>query len=57
MVYYVVCDGGQENLVLDTFVSKSAAEQFIQTMQVWFALPLQIRDLLDANSILIDKNT
>lgn len=57
MVYYVVCDIGQKDMVLDSFLSRKAAERFIQTMQEWFALPLQIKDLLNVRDLIFDRNS
>ncbi|MDI6720088.1 MAG: hypothetical protein QMD46_10810 [Methanomicrobiales archaeon] len=57
MVYCVVCDIGQKDLIVDSFLSAGAAEQFVQTTQQWFALPLRVIKLLDVRGILLDKKT
>ena len=56
MVYCVLCEIGEEELVLDSFVSQRAAEQYIQTAQEWFALPLTIKKMLKIQSVVIEKS-
>ncbi len=55
MVYCVVYDIGKKDLVVDSFLSPGAAEQFIQATQQWFALPLRVIKLLDVRGILLDR--
>ena len=56
MVYCVLCEMGEEDLVLDSFVSKGAAEQYVQKAQKWFALPLIIRKMMNIQSVIIEKS-
>jgi len=54
-MYSVVCDTGSTYMVVESFISRQAAEQFAREMQDWFAIPLKIKKMMKSGNILFDK--
>ncbi|MDD1677433.1 MAG: hypothetical protein LUQ40_06840 [Methanomicrobiales archaeon] len=54
-MYSVVCDTGTTYMVVESFISRQAAEQFAREMQSWFAIPLRIKKIMKSGSLLLDK--
>lgn len=54
-MYSVVCDTGNAYVVVESFISRIAAERFVREMQDWFAIPLKIKKFLRSGTILVEK--